>query len=219
LRNSPIAKEGLLFTVPAIILSLLFLVFHFYLTSLLFFFLFLFFCYFFRNPNRIDQSAADQIIAPADGKVMGIEEMDEDEFLKGPAVRVSTFMGLGDVHVNRAPCDSVVTRMVHKSGRYGLAFKHAVDKKNERHYILLEKKNGEKLLVVQIVGFLARRIHCWVHEGDAIKKGDRIGIIAFGSRVDLYLPPGYEIMVKLGDKVKAGITPIARTVRTLRESA
>jgi phosphatidylserine decarboxylase len=211
LRHSPLAKEGLLFIVPAIILSLLFLVLNLYLPSLLFFFLFLFFCYFFRNPNRIDQSAAEEIIAAADGKVMGVEEMDEDEFLKGPAVRVATFMGLGDVHVNRAPCEAVVTRMIHKSGRYGLAFKNAVEKKNERHYILLEKKNGEKLLVVQIVGFLARRIHCWVREGDAIRKGDPIGIIAFGSRVDVYLPPGYEIMVKLGDKVKAGVTSIART--------
>ena len=211
MRNSLLAKEGLLFIVPAIILSLLFLVLNLYLPSLIFFLLFLFFCYFFRNPNRIDQSAADELIAPADGKVMSIEEMDEDEFLKTRTVRVATFMGLGDVHVNRAPCDAVVTRMDHRSGRYGLAFKHAVDAKNERHYILLEKKSGEKLLLVQIVGFLARRIHCWVREGDSIKKGDPIGIIAFGSRVDIYLPQGYEIMVKLGDKVKAGITPLART--------
>ena len=111
-------------------------------------------------------------------------------------MRVSTFMGLADVHVNRAPCDGVVSRISHKPGRYGLAFKKDVDKENERNYILLEKGN-EKLLVVQIAGFLARRIHCWVRERDAVKKGDPLGIIAFGSRVDIYIPPGYEIMVQL----------------------
>ncbi len=102
-------------------------------------------------------------------------------------MRVSTFMGLADVHVNRAPCDGVVSRISHKSGRYGLAFKKEVDKENERNYILLEKGN-EKLLVVQIAGFLARRIHCWVRERDAVRKGDPLGIIAFGSRVDTYIP-------------------------------
>jgi phosphatidylserine decarboxylase len=209
LRDIPLAKEGLLFVVPAIVLSLLFLVFHLHLASLIFFFLFLFFCYFFRNPKRVDQSAAGNLIAPADGKVMGIEEINEDEFLKSPATRVSTFMGLADVHVNRAPCDSVVSRITHRSGRYGLAFKKGIDKQNERNYILLEK-GDELLLVVQIAGFLARRIHCWVRKGDALKKGDRLGMIAFGSRVDIYIPSGYEIMVELGDKVKAGVTPLAR---------
>ena len=183
--------------------------FHLYVLSLICFFLFLFFTYFFRNPKRIGQSSAAELIAPADGRVMGIEEMTEEEFLKGRAMRVSTFMGLADVHVNRAPCDGVVSRISHKPGRYGLAFKKEVDKENERNYILLEKGN-EKLLVVQIAGFLARRIHCWVREKDTIKKGDPLGIIAFGSRVDIYIPPGYEIMVQLGQKVKSGLTPLAR---------
>jgi phosphatidylserine decarboxylase len=209
LRGIPLAKEGLVFVVPALVLSLLFLALQLYVVSLICFFLFLFFTYFFRNPKRVGQSTAAELTAPADGRVMGIEEMTEEEFLKGRAMRVSTFMGLADVHVNRAPCDGVVSRISHKPGRYGLAFKKDVDKENERNYMLLEKDN-EKLLVVQIAGFLARRIHCWVRERDVIRKGDPLGIIAFGSRVDIYIPPGYEIMVQLGQKVKSGLTPLAR---------
>jgi phosphatidylserine decarboxylase len=209
LRGIPLAKEGLLFVLPAFVLSLLCFAFQFYVVSLVCFVLFLFFTYFFRNPKRIGQSSAAELIAPADGRVMGIEEMTEEEFVKGRTMRVATFMGLADVHVNRAPCDGVVRRVSHKSGRYGLAFKKEVDKENERNYILLEKEN-EKLLVVQIAGFLARRIHCWVRERDAVRKGDPLGIIAFGSRVDVYIPPGYEIMVELDQRVKSGLTPLAR---------
>ena len=209
MRDFPLAKEGLIFVLPSLLLSLLFLFFHLYILALIFILLFLFFVFFFRNPKRIGQSIAAELIAPADGKVMGIEELSEEEFLKGRAQRVSTFMGLADVHVNRAPCDGVVSRISHKPGRYGLAFKKDVDRENERNYILLEKEN-EKLLVVQIAGFLARRICCWVREKDTVRKGDPLGIIAFGSRVDIYIPPGYEIMVQLGQKVKSGLTLLAR---------
>ena len=209
MREFPLAKEGLIFVLPSLLLSLLFLFFHLYILSLIFILLFLFFTYFFRNPKRRGQSSAAELIAPADGKVMGIEELSEEDFLKGRAQRVSTFMGLADVHVNRAPCEGVVSRVSHKPGRYGLAFKKEVDKENERNYILLEKEN-ERLLVVQIAGFLARRISCWVREKDTVRKGDPLGIIAFGSRVDIYIPPGYEIMVQLGQKVKSGLTPLAR---------
>ena len=212
MRGIPLAKEGLVFVLPALVLSLLFFSFHFYAFSLICFFLFIFFTYFFRNPKRMSQSNAAELIAPADGRVMGIEEMTEEEFLKGRALRISTFMGLADVHVNRAPCEGTVSRISHKPGRYGLAFRKGVDKENERNYILLER-GSEKLLVVQIAGFLARRIHCRVREKETVKKGDPLGIIAFGSRVDIYIPPDYEIMVQLHQKVKSGLTPLARKKR------
>jgi phosphatidylserine decarboxylase len=190
-------------------LSLLFLFFHLLTLSLICFILFLFFVYFFRNPERRTESNAGELIAPADGRVMGIEEVDEKEFLGRQAVRVCTFMGLADVHVNRAPCEGVVSRISHRPGHYGLAFKKGVDKENERNYIVIET-GDEKLLIVQIAGFLARRISCWVREREAVKKGGPLGIIAFGSRVDVYMPPGYEVMVQLGQKVKSGLTPLAK---------
>ncbi len=209
MKGIPLAKEGLVFVVPSLVLSLLFLAFHLYVFSLICFFLLLFFLYFFRHPQRVSQSAANLLICPADGRVMGIDELEEKEFIKGSMLRVSIFMGLADVHVNRAPCEGIVTRISHRPGRYGLAFRKEVDKENERNHIVLER-HGEKLLLVQIAGFLARRIHCWVHENDVLKRGQPVGMIAFGSRVDVYIPRDYEIMVKLNQKVKSGLTSLAR---------
>ncbi len=211
MRGFPLAKEGLVLIVPALILSLLFFYFQHYVVSAIFFFFFLFCSFFFRNPQRIGKSTAEELIAPADGRISGIEEVHLEDFVDGPCMRISTFMGLADVHVNRAPCDGFVSRIQHTAGQYKLAFRKDVEKVNERNYILLER-GDEKLLIVQIAGFLARRIHCWIHEKDVLRKGDRLGLIAFGSRVDLYIPRGYEIVVQLGQKVKSGLTPLARKV-------
>ena len=114
-----------------------------------------------------------------------------------------------DVHVNRAPCEGKVVKVAHKKGEFALAFKKDIDKENERNYILIEHEN-EKILLVQIAGFMARRITSYVKEGDFVKKGDPVGIIAFGSRVDIYFPKEYHIMVSLDAKVKAGVTALAR---------
>lgn len=209
MKTFPLAKEGLVFIIPSLILSLLCLFFHQYALSILLFGFFLFSAYFFRNPARSVQSSPSELISPADGRVMSIEELEEPEFLDGKALRIAIFMGPGDVHVNRAPSDGIVRRIVHRGGHFRMAFKKESDKENERNYILLED-GIEKLLIVQIAGFLARRIHCWVHEQEFVKKGDRIGMIAFGSRVDLYVPLSYESVVQLNQRVKAGLTTLAR---------
>jgi phosphatidylserine decarboxylase len=208
-KGIPLAKEGLVFVVPSLVLSLLFLTFHLYILSFICFFLCAFFLYFFRHPKRVCQSPANLLISPADGRVMGIDELDEEEFIKGRALRVSIFMGVADVHVNRAPCEGVISRIVHRPGHYEPAYKKDCHTRNERNYILLER-DGEKLLLVQIAGILARRIHCWVREKDVVRRGQPVGMIAFGSRVDIYTPQNYEIMVQLNQKVKSGVTPLAR---------
>jgi phosphatidylserine decarboxylase len=202
LKGIPLAKEGLVFVVPSLVLSLLFFAFHLYILSFICSFLCVFFLYFFRHPKRVSQS-------PADGRVMGIDELDEEEFIKDRVLRVSIFMGLADVHVNRAPCEGVISRIVHRPGHYEPAYKKDCHTRNERNYILLER-DGEKLLLVQIAGILARRIHCWVREKDVVRRGQPVGMIAFGSRVDIYTPQNYEIMVQLNQKVKSGVTPLAR---------
>ena len=209
MKGVPLAKEGLVFVLPPLVLSLLFLGFGFYVLSAVFFLAFLFFLYFFRHPERVFQGPEETIISPADGRVMGIEEVEETEFVKGRALRVSIFMGLADVHVNRAPCDGVVSRVVHRPGHFEPAYRKDCDTRNERNYVLFER-GGERLLVVQIAGILARRIHCWVRERDAVKRGEPIGMIAFGSRVDIYLPQDCESMVELNQRVKSGLTPLAR---------
>ncbi len=209
MRGIPLAKEGLVFVLPPLGLALLFLGLGFYVLSLIFFLAFLFFVYFFRHPERVFQGPEETIISPADGRVMGIDAVEETEFVRGRALRVSIFMGLADVHVNRAPCAGVVSRIVHRPGHFEPAYRKDCDTRNERNYVLLER-DGERLLVVQIAGILARRIHCWVNEQGVVKRGEPIGMIAFGSRVDIYLPQDCESMVELNQRVKSGLTPLAR---------
>lgn len=140
--------------------------------------------------------------------------MMEHTYLGYQAIRVSIFMSLASVHVNRAPLAGRVERVEHLPGKFALAWKTDVDKENERNYILISE-HDEKILVVQIAGFLARRITSYVHEGDEVKRCDPLGIIAFGSRVDIYFPKSYQCMVKLHQMVTAGKTPLAQKRGTL----
>ena len=213
LRQTPIAREGLKFIIPSLVLSIIFYIFFYYTLAFLSFFFLLFCLFFFRNPQRSTKEPGDCLISPADGKVVEIKDMVEGEFINFEAIRVSIFMSLASVHVNRAPGNGRIVRVEHRPGKFELAWKTEVDKENERNYILIES-DAEKILVVQIAGFLARRITSYVHEGDTVKRGDPLGIISFGSRVDIYLPKSYECMVKLHEMVKAGTTLLARRRRT-----
>ncbi len=205
----PVAKEGLLFILPSLFLSLLCCFLRIYPLAIFVILLTLFFAYFFRNPAREGTSGEDEIISPADGRVMGVEEMFEGEFLQEKMKRISIFMSVTDVHVNRAPCEGSVEKVQHKDGLFKLAFKKGIGDENERNYILV-RHNDERFLVVQIAGFLARRIICYVRERDKVKKGEPVGMIAFGSRVDVYMPIDYGATVRPGQKVKSGLTVLAR---------
>jgi phosphatidylserine decarboxylase len=213
LREPFIAKEGLKLIIASFIFSLvLFFVHYSVLTTILavIVLIFCFFClYFFRNPKRNTQINVENLISPADGTVTEIKNMTETEFIGGECVRISIFMSPLDVHVNRAPCEGRIVKVLHISGEFAVAFKKDIDKENERNNILIEHKN-EKILIVQIAGFLARRIIPYVKETDVVKQGDPIGIIAFGSRVDIYFPKMYEPVVQLQEKVKAGLSVVAR---------
>lgn len=205
----PVAKEGLLFVGLSLLLSLLCYVLRIYPLVILFLLLLLFFVYFFRNPSRTSSSGGDELISPADGRVMGVEDLAEGQFLKEKVRRIRIFMSLSDVHVNRAPCEGRVEKVEHKSGRFRLAFKKGIDDENERNYVVITR-GDERFLVVQIAGFLARRIICYVKERELVAKGAIFGMIALGSRVDLYMPTQYEPLVKEGQKVKSGLTVLAR---------
>jgi phosphatidylserine decarboxylase len=213
LREPFIAKEGLKLIIASFIFSLvLFFIHYSVLTTILaaIVLIFCFFClYFFRNPKRNTQINVENLISPADGTVTEIKNMTETEFIGGECVRISIFMSPLDVHVNRAPCEGRIVKVLHISGEFAVAFKKDIDKENERNNILIEHQN-EKILIVQIAGFLARRIIPYVKETDVVKQGDPIGIIAFGSRVDIYFPKMYEPVVQLQEKVKAGLSVVAR---------
>jgi phosphatidylserine decarboxylase len=205
----PIAKEGLLLITLSLVLAILLFIFNVNLIAFPIFAFFLFCLFFFRNPKRLHSSNDNELISPADGKVTEIKEMTEGEFIKDVSTRISIFMSPLDVHVNRAPCEGKVVKVEHRRGDFAVAFKKDIDKDNERNFILLEH-GGENILLVQIAGFLARRITSYVRPGDPVNKGDAVGIIAFGSRVDIYFPKEYTVTVSLHDKVKAGLTILAR---------
>lgn len=165
-------------------------------------------CLFFRDPERKIPSQKNAVVAVADGTIMGIDEKEEPEFLKGHTVRIVTFLSPLNVHVNRAPVEGTVTYLKHVHGPYAPAFKEHSEK-NERQYIGIAGKTNA--LVVMMVGSLARRIENWTSLEQRLPKGAKIGIMKFGSRADLYLPKRSvaKILVKKGDKVKAGETIVA----------
>lgn len=169
-----------------------------------------FLVYFFRNPRRTIPDEEAAIVAPADGKVIRVDELQETEFLHVPARRVAIFMNVFDVHVNRAPVAGRVVVSRHFPGRFLAAFKEAAERANERLATVLEMEDGRRVLVVQIAGLLARRIIVSVEEGEVLAQGEPFGMICFGSRVDLYLPLEARVLVKVGDRVLAGESVVGR---------
>ncbi len=172
--------------------------------SLLLWFIFLGLLYFFRDPDRTTPAGDEVIISPADGKVIEISEVFEERFLKAPSKKISIFMSLLDVHVNRAPLDGKVVYKDYVPGAKKVAFASKTSEINERSYLGLSGRIP--VLLVQIAGFIARRIVTYPQEGDFLRKGERFGIIKLGSRVDLYLPSDVTLLVRRGDKVRAGET-------------
>lgn len=160
--------------------------------------------WFFRDPERAIPAGEGLIVSPADGKIIGISEAKEERFLKDRAVKVSIFLNLFDVHVNRIPCSGRIRGIHYQPGTFLAANKDLASTENEQNALLLETASGAKLVFVQVAGLVARRIICWVKEGEAVERGFRFGMIRFGSRTDLFLPVGTEIKVQLGQKVKGG---------------
>jgi phosphatidylserine decarboxylase len=165
--------------------------------------------YFFRDPERTPPSGEGLILAPADGQVMAVEQVHEARFLGGEALKISIFMSLFDVHVNRAPTDGQVALVEHVPGQFLPAYRPEASEANEHNLIGLQSPQG-KILVRQVAGIMARRIVCWARPGQELQAGERLGLIKLGSRVDLYLPPGAEPEVLVGERTRAGVTSIAR---------
>jgi phosphatidylserine decarboxylase len=210
LKEPFIAREGLRIIVPSLVLSAVLLLGKFFFLAAFVFCFALFCLYFFRNPRRRPADAgAGVLISPADGTVIDVSDMAEEEFLGGDATRIAIFMSPTDVHVNRAPCEGRVVSMKHVAGRFAMAFGKDIELKNERNFILFEN-DGDRILIVQIAGFLARRIIAYVKPDQRVTQGQAVGMIAFGSRVDIYFCKGYEPVVDLHAKVKAGSTVLAR---------
>jgi phosphatidylserine decarboxylase len=185
--------------------------FTFYLlffTSCFLFGLTIFMAFFFRDPERKIPEGEGLFVSPADGKVILIKDIYEKDYLKSDTKEISIFMSPLNVHVNRAPCDGNVSIIKYSPGRFKAAYKDEASIKNENIVMVLDGKEG-RVLVRQVAGFLARRAVCKAKIGDVLRRGERYGIIKFGSRLDVYLPKDVKVAVNLGEKVKAGETVIA----------
>lgn len=164
--------------------------------------------WFFRLPTRTHSSGEDKIVAPADGKVVVIEETYEPEYFKDKRLQVSIFMSPLNVHVNRNPISGVVKYMKYHAGKYLVAWHPKSSTENERTTLVIANDKME-LLMRQIAGAMARRICYYVKEGDEVKQNDEFGFIRFGSRVDVFFPVGTKLDVKIGDVVQGGVTVLA----------
>ena len=163
---------------------------------------------FFRDPERVVPQEPGLAVAPADGKVVKIEKM-MDPFSGQERTAICIFMNVFNVHVNRSPVAGQVVGIKYFPGKFFNASLDKASRDNERNAISIKDKDGRFWTVVQIAGLIARRIVCWTEQGDYLKRGERLGMIKFGSRVDLYLPQGYEPEVKVNDEVFAGQSIIA----------
>lgn len=165
---------------------------------------------FFRDPEREHHAAEGDILSPADGRIVAVGRVPEDHRLGAEALRISVFMSVFNVHINRIPMDATVVGVKHVPGGFAMAHLDAAGAINERTEVMLADDSGRKALMVQVAGLVARRIICRLKEGDEVMRGGRFGLICFGSRVDLYLPVGARAAVKIGDRVRAGQSVLAR---------
>jgi phosphatidylserine decarboxylase len=165
--------------------------------------------YFFRDPQRTGPAEEGLFLAPADGQVVEVGRVHEPRFLEGDGLKIGIFMSLLDVHVNRSPVEGQVALVEHVPGQFLQAFRPEASEVNEHNLVGLESRYG-RVLVRQVAGILARRVVCWIGTDQRLRAGERLGVIKFGSRVEVYLPPGAEPVVMVGDRTRAGVTAVAR---------
>ncbi|SEA07842.1 phosphatidylserine decarboxylase [Desulfuromusa kysingii] len=205
-KNQPIAREGYPFIALFAFITLVLALLDWEVLTFLLLLLTLFSVYFFRNPERVVPTGDDLVVAPADGKVIFVGDVQEDRYFKKRVTKVSIFMSVFNVHVNRVPCDGKIVEMYYNKGQFLNASYDKASESNEQSGILLETASGSQILFVQIAGLIARRIVTYPVVGDLLQRGARYGLIRFGSRVDIYFPENSDVTVLLGERTIAGET-------------
>jgi len=202
-------KEGYAFGFPPLVAVLAALLFQTPWTiavGVIFVALGLFVFYFFRDPERAIPAGVDEVVSPGDGRVVVVTE---EAYAGRPGKRVSIFLAIWNVHVNRAPAAGTIKKLEYKPGKFLAAWAEKASLENEQNVFTLASEHGE-IVFKQIAGWVARRVVSWKKQGDAVARGERIGLVRFGSRVDLWLPENAEITVQVGESVKGGSTVVAR---------
>lgn len=208
----PVAKEGSIFLIASALLAAVSFFFAWYVVGVLLLMLFIFFGFFFRVPERTIINDKDLVFSAADGKIVQIKRVEENEFLKTPATRISVFMSVFNVHVNLAPVSGRVAYLKHYQGKHLNALNEKASEVNEACHIGIES-DSYRVAVKQIAGLVARRIVNSIKPGDELSAGAKLGIIMFGSRVDVFLDDNFRVTVKEGQTARAGITVIGEKVQ------
>ena len=201
-----IAKPGYYFIIASVFATLVFALTGIASAAIAGLVITIFICYFFRDPVRVVPVEEGAVVSPADGRVIIAGPVDENTFFEGRSIKISIFMSVFNVHVNRIPHGGRVSKISYFPGKFFSANLDKASKENEHNAVFIETDTGKKICTVQIAGLIARRIICRLKEGEIVTKGDRFGIICFGSRLDVYLPADAKICVRVGNRVKAGET-------------
>jgi phosphatidylserine decarboxylase len=199
-------KDGYKFAAPPLLVGIVGVVLHWNWLGGVLIFLGLFVMFFFRDPERTPPPDQDTIVSPADGRIM--EVVDESRDAK-PGRRISVFLSIFDVHVNRSPVAGRITAIEYRTGKFYGAMRGRASAENEQNAFYVQSDRGE-VVFKQIAGWVARRIVCWKSVGDSVIRGERVGMIRFGSRMDIWLPEGVEILVRPGQHVAGGTSVLAR---------
>jgi phosphatidylserine decarboxylase len=199
-------KEGYYFGLPPLLLGGAAFLAHWPIAAILLVCLAAFVFYFFRDPQRAIPSDPGAVVSPADGRIVVISD---EENAGRSGKRISIFLAIWNVHVNRSPAAGTITKMDYRPGKILAAMRARASLENEQNVISLSTASGE-MVFKQIAGLIARRVVCWKKQGDIVQRGERIGLVRFGSRVDLWVPREVEILVALGDNVKGGSSVLAR---------
>jgi phosphatidylserine decarboxylase len=204
----PVASEGWPFIIPLAIVTTLLFAFGWKNTAIISLVLTLFVLFFFRDPERIVPEGKEIVVSPADGRVIVIKDIFEPTYLKQNVKQISIFLSVFNVHVNRSPIGGMVETVKYNPGKFHVASVDKASLDNEQTAMVIAD-GGNKILVKQIAGLIARRIVCYAKPGDRVKTGERYGLIRFGSRVDIFLPRDADLKVKIGDSIKGARDVIA----------
>ena len=205
----PLAREGFPFIFAGIGITVIFAFLGWIIFTIMASVVTIFVIYFFRDPERHHLEEKNAVLSPADGRILEVKRVDEnDDPLGRPSIKVSIFMNVFNVHVNRIPIEGTIKEISYHPGKFLSADLDKASEQNENNRITLETADSKEILVIQIAGLVARRIACWIDKRDIVKTGQRFGLIRFGSRLEVFLPADSRIVTQVRQKVKAGETVI-----------